>query len=96
MWGADETCPEDLASDAPGNVLRPIKNFHKRCFDFNERALAERLYEPKPSHLNKMFNTWGQLKDALAGYSGPNAASLNAYRRQIEPLMVKMQVVYHQ
>jgi hypothetical protein len=85
---------ENLASSAPGRISRPIKTFHKRCLEFNERTLAERLYEPKPSQLNRMFNTWGQLKESLAGYSGSNAASLKAYRRQIEPLMVKMQVVY--
>ena len=87
---------ENLAADAPGKISRPIKNFHKRCFEFNERTVAERLYEPKPSQLNKMFNSWGQLKESLVGYNGSNAASLNAYRRQIEPLMVKMQVVYQQ
>ena len=87
---------ENLASAAPSRVARPIMNFHKRCFEFNERTVAERLYEPKPAQLNKMFTSWGQLKEALVNYNGANAASLNAYRRQIEPLMVKMQVVYQQ
>jgi len=87
---------ENLASAAPSRISRPIKNFHKRCFEFNERTVAERLYEPKPAQLNKMFNSWMQLKEALVNYNGANAASLNAYRRQIEPLMVKLQVVYQQ
>ena len=87
---------ENLAADAPGNVLRPVKNFHKRCFEFHDRTLADRLYEPKPAQLNRMFNSWGQFKKSLVGYTGPNAAALNGYRRLIEPLMVKMQVVYQQ
>jgi hypothetical protein len=87
---------ENLAVGAPSNISRPVKNFHKRCYDLNERTLADRLYDPKPSKLNQMFSSWGQFKNALRGYTGPNAASLNAYRRQIEPLMVKLQVVYHQ
>jgi len=87
---------ENLAAGAPSNIARPIKNFHKRCYDLNERTLADRLYDPKPAKLNQMFNSWRQFKQGLVGYNGPNAASLNAYRRQIEPLMVKLQVVYHQ
>lgn len=87
---------ENLCSDAPSRVSRPIQAFHERCFEFNQRTVAERLYEPKPAQLNKMFSSWGQLKNALTGYNGSNAASLKAYRRQIEPLMVKMQVVYQQ
>lgn len=87
---------ENLAAEAPSNIVRPIKSFHKRCYELNERTLADRLYDPKPAKLNQMFKSWDQLKNGLVGYRGPNAASLNAYRRQIEPLMVKMQVVYHQ
>ncbi len=87
---------ENLAASASGNILRPVKNFHKRCYELNERTLADRLYDPKPSKLNQMFSSWSKFKMALAGYNGPNAASLNAYRRQIEPLMVKLQVVYQQ
>jgi len=87
---------ENLAASAPGNISRPTKNFHKRCYDLNERTLADRLYDPTPGKLNQMFNSWGQFKNGLVGYNGPNAASMNAYRRQIEPLMVKLQVVYQQ
>ena len=87
---------ENLAAGAPSNILRPIKNFHKRCYELNERTLADRLYDPKPAKLNQMFNSWGKFKKGIVGYTGPNAASLNAYRRQIEPLMVKLQVIYQQ
>lgn len=87
---------ENLAANAPGNILRPVKSFHNRCNELNQRTVADRLYDPKPAKLNQMFGSWAKFKKGLAGYNGPNAASLNAYRRQIEPLMVKLQVVYHQ
>ena len=86
---------EDLSAGAPGKIRRPIKNFHKRCFDLSQRTMADRLYEPKAAQLNQMFTSWIQFKDALVGYTGTNAAALNNYRRQIEPLMVKLQVIYH-
>ena len=87
---------ENLCPGVPSNIARPVKQFHKRCYDLNERTLADRLYDPNPGMLNQMFKSWGQFKNGLRGYDGPNAASLNAYRWQIEPLMVKLQVVYQQ
>ncbi len=87
---------ENAAVGAPATITRPVKNFHQRCYDLHNRTMTDRLYDPKPAQLNKMFKSWIQFKDSLVGYAGTNAPALNAYRRQIEPLMVKLQVVYHQ
>ena len=87
---------ENLSGKAPSNIQRAAKRLHKRCYDFNKRVLTERLYDPKPGRLKQLFEFWVDFKNDLSGYQGPNARALNEYRRRIEPLMVKLQVIYQQ
>ena len=85
---------EDVAVGTPSSIFRPINVFHERCFDLNQKTIANRFYEPSFAELDQMFKSWGQFKRASANYRGKKAGPINNYRRQIEPLVVKMQVIY--
>ena len=87
---------ENLSGNAPSNIQRSAKRLHKRCYDLNKRVLADRLYDPKLGRLKQLFEFWVDFKNDLSGYQGRNAGVLNEYRRRIEPLMVKLQVIYQQ
>ena len=65
----------------------------KTAYDLHRQTLNPR-YKVKPKSLTPLFNQWNNLRPLFAQCKGRDKARFAEIRRQIEPMMVKLQVLY--
>ena len=73
---------------ASDDLNRRVRNLHQLCLS-RSRNLNLRKEDVKP-----IFDQWTTTKNLINRCKDADRRELAKYRRQIEPLMVKLQVIY--